>query len=174
MIQRNKILWAACLLGIVLFPNFANAQAVIGARGVALGNATTALYDYKWGLFSNPATIHSENFDVGFYGLRYYGFPELTDISTIGIASLTIGTAAIGFYRYGDDLYSETNINAGLKASWQFIDAGVSLQYRHISLGGDYGSGGALSLSIGLLSKLSESLSIGAKAQNINRASYNF
>jgi len=174
MIRRIKILWILSFLGITFVPLHLTAQGVIGARGVALGNATTALYDYDWGLFSNPATITSETERIGFYGLRYYGFPELTDISSTAVIPISLGAASFGFYRYGDDLYSETNINAGLKSNWEFVHAGISIQYRHLSLGRDYGSGGAVSISLGLLSQLSESLWIGAKVQNMNRASYNF
>lgn len=174
MIQRFELLWVLSFLSVLLSISDALGQVIIGAKSAALGNATTALYEDTWGLFSNPATISSDEYKVGFYGLRNYGFPELTDVSSIINVPITVGDAALGFYRFGDDLYSETNFNAGYKYEFNGIHAGVSLQYRHLSLGGDYGSGGALNLSLGILSQLSRSVWLGAKLRNINRAKYNF
>ncbi len=174
MIQRFEILFVVSLVCALLLFSDASAQSTIGAKGAALGNATTALYEDSWGLFSNPSTISSNGLIVGFYGLQYYGFPEITDISSIISIPLLGGHSAIGFYRYGDDLYAETNINTGFKYEFQGIHAGASLQYRHVSFGGNYGSGGAINISLGLLAEINESLWFGAKIRNINRAQYSF
>ena len=174
MIQRFNILWLFSFIWFLLSIEEVQSQAIIGAKSAAIGNATTALYEDQWGLFSNPASISSEKISVGFFGLRYFGFPEITDVSSVINFPLLNGSSSIGFYSFGDDLYSETNINVGYKYSWKGVNAGLSIQYRHLSLGGDYGSGGALSLSIGILSKINKSIFIGAKIRNVNRGVYNF
>lgn len=153
----------------------AKAQVAIGARGVALGNATTAVNDYEWALFSNPASLSSEKKKVGFYGLRYYGLAELTDISSFLSFPTKVGVAAIGLHRYGGDDYSETRIRVAYKNAWKLFHVGVLLNYNHITFGGEnYGSGGALTMDIGVAAKLSSNLWLGAKAANANRGSYNF
>jgi len=174
MIQRFKVRWVFSFMGLVFATSLVQAQATIGAKGAALGKATTALYEDEWGLFSNPATISSKKTSLGFYGLQNYGFPELIDISSVISIPLPFGYSSVGFYRFGDDLYSETNINAGYKYVWKTVHVGAALQYRHLSLGGDYGSGGALNVTLGLLTKINEKLWLGAKVRNINRAAYNF
>ena len=174
MIQRYKILWAVCFISLATVNEIARAQAIIGAKNAALGNATTSMYENEWGLFSNPASIFSEEPTIGFYGLRHFGFPELTDISSILNMPILGGYSAIGLYRFGDNLYSETNINLGYKYNWQKLHGGVSFQYRHLKLGGSYGSGGALMMNIGILTQIGQSIWLGANIRNINRASYNF
>ncbi len=173
MIQRILFTWGLIVF-LFLCSREIQAQATIGARNAALGNATSALYDNNWGLFSNPATIHAKELQVGFYGLRNYGIHELTDISSLVTVPVSFGTTSLGLFRFGDDLYSETNLNVGFKASWDFIHAGIAVQYRHISFGQDYGSGGALSLNLGLLNQISDKIWLGAKVRNLTRASFDF
>ena len=174
MIQRFQILCGLTFVSLLFSWVEVSAQAIIGARGVALGNSTTSLHNNVWGLFSNPATITSNTYTVGFYGLRNYGLPELTDISTIINMHIAGIHSAFGFYKYGDDLYSETNFNAGFKYRYKGVHAGISAQYRHLKFGSNYGSGGAFNLTIGLLTQLNKSIWLGAKIRNINRSAYNF
>ena len=61
MIQRYKILWAVCFISLATVNEIARAQAIIGAKNAALGNATTSMYENEWGLFSNPASIFPKN-----------------------------------------------------------------------------------------------------------------
>lgn len=87
MIQRFKIQWAVSFICIVFLYDVALGQVIIGAKGAGVGSATTALYEDEWGLFSNPASISAKEITVGFYGLRYYGFPEITDLSSVASLS---------------------------------------------------------------------------------------
>lgn len=174
MIRIQNIRIAGILFLLAGFIPSVNAQVAIGARGVALGNATTAMNDYEWALFSNPASLSTDQKKVGFYGLRYYGLAELTDIaSVISIPSL-FGVGAIGMHRYGGDLYSETRIRAAYKNAWEMIHLGIVLNYNHINFGGNYGSGGAVTLDVGLAAKVTDNLWFGAKTVNVNRGSYHF
>lgn len=174
MIRRYLIQWVFSLVVVTLAMHQAFAQVNLGARPAALGMATTALYENNWGIFSNPASIYSESLEVGFYSFQNYGFPELTDVSARLVYPLFNGHSAVGFYRFGNDLYAETNINIAYKYSAKNIHAGISTEYRHLSLGDEYGSGGALSFTLGVISYVSENFTIGAKLRNINRAAYQF
>ena len=175
MIRIPKIVFKLCLsLFVCLLPPAVFAQSSMGARGVALGGATTALYDYNWSLFSNPALVSSKNPSAGFYGFRYYGFTEITDISAYGSVPTVFGTPAFGIHRYGDDLFSETRIRAGYKNEWQNLHFGIVMNYSHISFASPYGSGGALGLDAGIAAQLLDQLWIGARATNLNQPHYSF
>ncbi len=150
------------------------AQISMGARGLGLGYATTSLPDDHWSLFSNPALLNSESASIGFYGLRNYGFAEITDMAAFGTKPTKFGVAALGLHRYGDNIYNETRVRLGYKNEWEQLHFGVVLNYNHIAFGGVYGSGGALGVDVGIAAQILEQLWIGAKATNINKPVYDF
>lgn len=159
------------ILGLISMPAFA--QLSMGARGLGMGQATTALPGYDWSLFSNPALSANEDIAIGFYGLRNYGFSELTDMSALASIPTKLGVTSVGFHRYGDNIFNETRLRVGYKNEWQMLHFGLAGNYNHISFGGDYGSGGAIGVDVGVAAEITNNLWIGAKTININRASYN-
>lgn len=152
----------------------AYSQTSMGARALSLGQATSALVDDEWSLFSNPALLSPESISLGFYGLRNYGFAEITDMAAFGSASTPLGIGAVGFHRYGDNLFSETRLRLGYKNEWEQLHFGLALNYNHISFGGPYGSGGAFGLDVGIAAQVLDQLWLGAKATNLNSPSYQF
>lgn len=152
----------------------ANSQTLMGARGLALGQSTTSLSEYDWSIFSNPALLNTTTTNVGFYGLRNYGFAEITDMAAFGSMPTKYGVGAIGFHRYGDELFNEIRVRLGYKNEWEQLQFGLAVNYNHISFGGPYGSGGALGIDLGLAAQVSSELMIGAKATNINKPIYDF
>ena len=158
------------ILGLISAP--VHAQLSMGAKGLGMGQATTAIPNYDWSLFSNPALTNNEDIAVGFYGVRNYGFAELTDMSAIVSIPAKFGVTSVGFHRYGDNLFNETRVRLGYKNSWRLLHFGIVGNYSTISFGGDYGSGGALGLDAGIAAEVTNNLWIGAKSININRPSY--
>lgn len=151
-----------------------HAQVWLGARGVALGNATTAIPGYNWSVFGNPALLNNHEKTIGFYGVRNYGFAELIDVSVFATVPTKWGVSGVGMHRYGDANYNETRIRLGYKNEWQHLHIGAVLNYTHIAFGGVYGSGGALGIDIGLAAELTPDLWLGAKTSNINQPAYHF
>lgn len=151
-----------------------NAQAPMGARSLALGNATTALSQDNWALFSNPAMLQNQRSTLGFYGLRNYGFANLTDMAAAGILKTGLGTTSLGVKRYGDDLFNETNIRLGYKNEWNMLHFGVAVSYNHLAIAQPYGSGGALGVDVGIAAQITNGLWVGAKSANLNKPVYDF
>lgn len=148
------------------------AQATLGAREVALGQATTALSGSSWAVFSNPAMLDRHMFTLSFFGLRYYGLPELTDLGVAFTAPSSFGTFGLGAHRYGDDLYNESRLRLVYSNSFDRFYYGLAGTYHHVVMGGGYGSVGAIGLDVGLAAMLSKSLWVGATATNINQPRY--
>jgi hypothetical protein len=151
----------------------AEAQITMGARGLGLGHATTGLHNDSWAIFSNPAMMNAET-SLGFYGLRNYGFANITDVAATGSVQTPFGIAGIGFQRYGDDLFNETKVRFGYKNEWEMLHFGLVLNYNHLAIAQPYGSGGALGMNVGVAAQLLPTLWIGAKSTNINRPQYEF
>ncbi len=147
-------------------------QTTLGARPLALGQATTALPNNQWTVFENPAMLDEDQKSVSFFAIRYYGLPELTDVAAAIVYPTKIGVFAAGAHRFGDKLFSKSRIRVAYKNSWKDFHYGISVNYSHIKQGGGYGSIGAVGINIGLAAEVSKSLWIGAKATNINRPKY--
>ncbi len=162
------------VLILISVPEIVSAQYIMGADGLALGQATTALQNNSWAIFSNPATLNSKKKSASFFSVRNYGFVELTDIAATGSIPTSLGVAGFGFHRYGGDLFNETRIRLGYANSWSDLKFGLVLNYNHISQASPYGSGGALGLDLGITARLTDGLWLGAKTTNLNQPSYDF
>lgn len=150
----------------------AQAQNTMGAKSLAMGQTGTAIPDSEWSLYSNASLIPSNGNRVSFYGFRYVGLSEISDISTVISMQSKIGTVAAGIHRYGFDLFNETRMLIAVKQSFEPLYAGFSISYYHISQGGSYGSAGGLGMHLGLAAKISEHVWLGARTTNINQPSY--
>lgn len=159
---------------LIASTNSAYSQITMGADGLALGQATTALQNNSWALFSNVATLNDVDKSVSFYSIRNYGFSELTDIAATGSIPTRFGVAAFGFHRYGGDLFNETRIRIGYANTWNNLKYGGAINYNHIAQGAEYGSGGAIGLDLGIAAKITEGLWLGAKTTNLNQPEYDF
>lgn len=149
-----------------------NAQAVIGARELAMGEASTALAGTNWSMFGNPALMPEDQRSASFFGVRYYGFAEITDMAVSLTYPTKIGVLGAGAHRYGFDLFSENRLRAGYKNSFMGFHYGVVLNYSHVTQAIDNGSAGALGVDVGVAAPVLDNLWIGAKATNINQPEY--
>lgn len=149
-----------------------HAQATLGARSIALGQATTALPNSEWSVFGNPAMLDEQRPSVSFFGMRYYGLAELTDLAAVVSYPTGWGVIGAGAHRYGDDLYNESRIRLAYKNSFQNFQYGAAVTYNHVVQGGGYGSVGAVGVDVGVAARIFNTLWIGAKATNINQPRY--
>lgn len=164
---RILFLPALCAFQIPAF-----AQVTLGARELSLGQATTALPESDWSIFANPAMIARDSRSVSFFGVRYYGLDEITDMAAALTYSTDIGSVGFGAHRFGDDLYNESRVRISYKNAYQGFHFGMVANYNHIAFGGDYGSTGALGVDIGIAAAVVDGLWVGAKATNINQPDY--
>ena len=148
------------------------AQTVIGAREIALGQATSALQDTDWSMFGNPALMSEDERSVSFFGVRYFGFADVTDMAFAGSYPAKFGVIGVGAHRYGDDLFNENRLRLGYKNSFAGFHFGAILNYSHVAFGGGYASAGAVGVDVGLAAPIVSDLWIGAKATNIKQPEY--
>lgn len=147
-------------------------QAVIGAREVALGQTSTALQGTSWAMFANPAMMPSDEKAASFFGVRYYGLSEITDMAVSMTYPTKIGVLGAGVHRYGFDLFNENRLRIGYKNSFKGFHFGAILNYSHVYQDIEGGSAGALGIDVGMAASILADLWIGAKATNINQPEY--
>lgn len=170
--SRPIIAVLAVVVGsIIADSSVVQAQQVMGARSLGMGQAAAALDQNAWALFTNPATLDERQLRGSFFGARYYGFSELTDMAaaTSMPVSDKWGAVGIAFHRYGFELYHEQHLKVGYAYRWKNLRAGIGLNYTHMRIE-RYGSAGALALDLGLLAEITEQLTIGSYVTNLNRA----
>jgi hypothetical protein len=173
MIRIQHILYKitfGIILALFSFP--VHGQLIMGAKSLGMGQTSVALPQNNWAIFANPATINTDNTSIGFYGLRNYGFSELTDMAAAATIPTKFGVAGFGFHRYGDNLFNEMRVRIAYKHEWRMLHFAVTGNYNHISFGSGYGSGGALGVDVGLAAELTEDLWIGARSSNVNKPEY--
>jgi len=151
---------------ILFVPASSQAQLIMGARASAMGQAITAMPADVWQVFGNPSLLPGEGRSVSFYGIRYYGFPELTDMALAGHYAHRFGNFAVGMHTYGDDLFRESRFRIAYSRGYEGIQLGVVVNYTHISIDG-YGSAGTVVFDAGLAYEITEGLTAGSRATNL-------
>lgn len=162
----------AIVAWLVCPPAALRAQAVLGARELAVGQAATALPHSSWAVFGSPAMMSEKEATASFFGVRYFGLAEISDLAASVTYPIKNGVLAAGVHRYGYDLFNESRLRAGYKHSIRGFHYGLILNYSHVVQGGGYGSAGALGIDVGMAAPILPELWIAAKATNVNQPEY--
>ena len=144
-----------------------------GARALALGRAATALEGEVWGHY-NPASWATLPGRAGAaFASQAFGLSELR-VGAVALAEPTrYGTFAATARTYGFEDFRETLVGLGygraipVSAS-RAIQTGVHLRYHTVSIT-DFGSSGALGVSLGAIMEVVSGVQFGFFAQNLNR-----
>lgn len=148
------------------------AQNIIGARSIAMGQTGVALPGTAWSAFTNAALMPEDKNEASFYGFRYVGISEITDMAASLTYSTDLGVLGGAVHRYGFNLFNENRFLAAYKNSLGKFHYGGSVSYIHVNQGGIYGSGGAVGFDLGLAAEIIPDLLFGARATNINQPGY--
>ncbi len=171
MKQAIRILCAMLMLNV---PAFAGGEKLdIGARAIALGGAFTGLANSSTTLFYNPAGAMLVPFrEVSFFYARPYGLQELDYLTFSYLEPALLprqyGAVGISAKRYGFELYNETMFGLTYASSFEkkFL-YGITVNYQHTFIK-NYGSAGTMGIDIGVLGLITESLTLGFAAHNLN------
>jgi hypothetical protein len=138
-----------------------------GARSAAMGGASVALADF-WSMQNNQAGLAwQEHLTAGAYYENRFLVKELS-LKSAGVAlPVRYGVFGLKVSHFGYEQFNESKFGLAYarKLSERFA-VGVQLDYLHTSIGGDYGSHGALTFEVGLLARIDDHLSLGAHVYN--------
>lgn len=162
-----------CVLSITI--NLVYAQSthtLMGARSAGMGYASSGNHD-NWSIFNNPGGLGIINKSTAAFA--YEARPWLMGANRMAAAfnaTLRKINFSAGMYRFGDDLYSEQLISAGIGNQFGITSLGLKMnvvQYRSDGLGVFH----AFSLDFGGITELTPKLLISAYITNLNRAKIN-
>ncbi|NTV45853.1 MAG: hypothetical protein HGB11_04895 [Chlorobiales bacterium] len=139
-----------------------------------MGGAFNALANSSEAIFYNPAgQALLSNREVGFFYTQHYGFDELSQFSANYTDPLLLpegfGTLGLGVKQYGFDLYREMTFGLSYANSFERkFFYGVTATYNNLAIRG-YGNEAAIGIDVGILAFITQSLSIGFSATNLNQ-----
>ena len=163
---------AIFIISLPFFKLFAgNDNPQLGARAAGMGNATVTLSDI-WSVSHNQAGLaFLKKPTIGYY---YENRFLLKDISTKALAfALPVKSGVFGFsLKYsGFSLYNESKLGlAYAKAFGEKLTIGMQMNYMSLRIAEGYGKKSSLTAEIGIQSKLTDELTLGAHVFNPTQA----
>ena len=143
-----------------------------GGRATALGGSPVALSGNEWSVFANPAALKSvhERILSACYTPQPFELEELSHGAVSFIEPTSFGTFALSASRFGFELYKETQLALSYSEDVAAtIHAGVNLNYYALSIQ-NYGSASTVGVDVGMLVEISDAISWGFAAVNLNAA----
>ncbi len=173
---KGKALIAWCTLGYLvcsttMFAGFEKQQQ--GTRPASMAYAATALRSNEWGLYYNPALLASlERSGAVYYSPAPFGLTELATGGGVFSEKFSFGTIGLGIQTAGFNLYRETTVSIAFGGTMdRGFYYGVTINYNNLRIE-RYGSAGAIGLDAGVAVDLTEHLTLGAFASNVNQPKF--
>ena len=135
----------------------------IGGRAAAMGGSSVASQGL-WALQNNPAGMANlEKLSIGLYYQNLW-MVEQTAYKCAAVAiPLNFGTIGVGFNQFGGSSYNENKIGIAYARDFgRYLQIGLQLDYILFHYAEDYGNKSALTFELGLQSKVTDELTLGA------------
>lgn len=140
-----------------------------GARSAGLGGASATLGD-EYSLFNNIGGIgYLENHSVFAGYQNRFGISEFQTIGAGAIYKGGLANAGVGFYRFGDELYSEQRIHLAVGNKIQMVSLGIGLDLLQYNIS-TIGSTHAIAIQFGGIVEISPQFRFAAHIFNLNQA----
>lgn len=166
----KAILLLLCFLLMNTFTFSGNDPFPVGARIYGLANTGVTLSE-TFSLFNNPAGLANlDHIGVSsYFDLRYNQSGLSVGSLALAYPTEKLGTAGLGFYRFGDKLYNETRLCLAYGHKIGFMSLGTSVEYLNVTIA-EIGSKSNVAISMGGIAALTEKIYFGAHIYNLNRA----
>lgn len=140
----------------------------MGARALGLAGATAVLKD-EWALMNNVGGLAGvKELSAAFAFEARPSLPGSPRLAATLSAPTKWGTAGLGMFRFGDQLYSEQVLSAGFSNQFGIASLGLKVNYIQYRAEG-YGTKTGVSLNFGGIAQLTPQVAIGAYIVNLNQ-----
>lgn len=165
MTRKLAPLWLFAVLPFVL--SAGNGNFPEGSRSAAMAHASVALSDF-WSLQNNQAGLaFYPHMSAGFYFENRFLVKELSLKSGGFILPTRSGTFGAKISYFGYPKYNESKFGLAYARSFgKVLAIGLQLDYLLVSIGNDYGQRGVATFEMGVLTNITENLSVGAHVLN--------
>jgi len=140
----------------------------MSARANGLGNSFVCIRD-EWSVFNNIGGLSAVRKTTAAFSSDFQpALPATRKVAAVFALPMKIGTAGIGVFKFGDDLYNEQQISAGYSNKFGIASLGIKANYVQYHAEG-FGTKGVVAFSVGGIAQLTNQLSVGAHITNINQ-----
>ena len=143
----------------------------IGGRSAGMAGASLTLGD-EYSLFNNIGGLgYVENHAAFASYQNRYGISQFQVIGAGAVYTHDIGNAGVGFYKFGDDIYSEQRIHLAISNKIQMVSLGLGVDYLQYNVS-TAGTSQALAIQFGGIAEITPQLRFGAHIFNLNQAKF--
>lgn len=141
----------------------------LGARSAGLGGASLTIRD-EYGLFNNIAGISGISNPTAFAGFQdRYGVSEFQVIGGGALYPFSFGTTGIGFYKFGDENFSQQKIHLAVGNKIQMVSLGLGIDLVQYDIA-TIGTQQVIAIQFGGIAEITPQLLFGAHIFNLNQA----
>ena len=141
----------------------------MGARSAGLSNSSTTLGD-QWAIFNNIGGLSFHNKTSVFLAYKNkYNISEFSSVAAGFTKPIWIGTAGIGFFRFGDSLYNEHRVNLGFSNQFGIVGLGINFGYYQLHIEGS-GTRKTIIIDFGGQARITNQLYFGAQVSNLSQS----
>lgn len=166
-----RILFSTAALLVLHGHAWVHAQSTsvpMGAENAAIGNAN-ACSSTPWALFANPAsTATYRSTAASMTASMPQSLPDANSAALCLVMPLNVVVTSVGFFRFGDNTYSEQSAQAGVAGKFGIAALGVGVRYLQYRAQG-FETTSLFTLQLGGIASLSRRFQIGAYIHNINQ-----
>ncbi|MEO9869676.1 PorV/PorQ family protein [Ekhidna sp.] len=141
----------------------------LGGRSAGMAGASLTLQD-EFSLFNNIGGIGGIDAHTAFAAYQNrYGVSEFQVIGAGALYHSEIGNAGVGFYKFGDDIFSQQRIHLAIGNKIQMVSLGLGLDLLQYNIS-TIGTNQALAIQFGGIAEITPKMSFGAHIFNLNQA----
>ncbi len=166
-----KIILPFLLLLAFFYSNAQVGSFNLGGRSAGMAGASLTLGD-EYSLFNNIGGLGRLEDHTAFAAYQNrYGVSQFQVVGAGAIYASEIGNAGVGFYKFGDDIYSEQRVHLaiGNKIQMVSLSVGVDILQYNIST---VGTSNALAIQFGGIAEVTPQIRFGAHIFNLNQAKF--
>ena len=141
----------------------------LGGRSAGMAGASLTLGD-GYSLFNNIGGLGRVENHAAFAAYQNrYGVSEFQVVGAGAVYTARIGNTGVGFYKFGDDLYSEQRLHLAFGNKIQMVSLGVGLDLLQYNVS-TVGTNTSLAIQFGGIAEITPQLRFGAHISNLNQA----
>ncbi|MEM8938664.1 MAG: hypothetical protein AAGC64_04870 [Bacteroidota bacterium] len=140
-----------------------------GARSAGMAGASLTVSD-EYALFNNIGAFGKVENHAVFVGYQHrYNLSEFQVIGGGSIFHHQFGNAGIGYYKFGDDIFSQQKLHFGIGNTLQMVSLGVALDWIQYDIE-SVGTKQTLAIQFGGIAEITPQFVFGVHVFNINQA----
>ncbi|MEO1255943.1 MAG: hypothetical protein AAFY41_13825, partial [Bacteroidota bacterium] len=144
----------------------------LGGRSAGMAGSSLTLDD-EFSLFNNIGGLGRVENHAAFASYQNkYGLSEFQVVGAGAVYTSGIGNAGVGFYKFGDDIYSEQRLHVAIGNKIQMVSLGLGVDFLQYNIS-TIGTAQALVIQFGGIAEITPHFRFGAHIFNLNQAETN-